>query len=150
MLRERLRTDTTRRLHRTRYLHRGAIAVALVACYAAGLATVWFMRPAPRPHETVVIEAPHDAPNPPPESSPRSPGQLEMDAEMADGSERARLFMEAARAFARNTDWDAAVRCYRNALDASDGKLAIDPKNDDWLMVTLKLSRKQEQSHANE
>jgi hypothetical protein len=86
---------------------------------------------------------------PPPVPVPRSPRELELAAEQADGAESVRLFLDAARAFARGADWDAALRCYRNALDVSGGNLAIDPKNDDWLMVTLKLARKEEQSHAN-
>ena len=46
-------------------------------------------------------------------------------------------------------DQEGRLRCYRNALDAAGGNLTIDPTNDDWLTVTLKLARKEEQTHAN-
>jgi len=145
---ERLRADTTRRLRLRRYTRQVAVAGALAACYIAGVASVWWgYRPAAPPPERVVVEVVREQPAPPP--AERSPRELELAAEQADGAESARLFLDAARAFARSSDWDAALRCYRNALDISDGNLAIDPKNDDWLMVTLKLARKEEQSHAN-
>jgi hypothetical protein len=148
-LRDRLRAVTTRRLRRSRHLRRLVVATALAVCYVAGVATVWFTRPTPRLQETAVIEASHDNATRPPVLAPQSPRELELAAELADGPERARLYMDAARVFAQSTNWDAAVRCYRNALDAGGGDLTIDPKNDDWLMVTLKLARKEEQSHAN-
>jgi hypothetical protein len=147
-LRERLRAETTHRLRLRRYTRRLAVAGTLVACYAAGLATVWWgYRPAAPPLERVTVEVVREQPAPDP--APRSPREIELAAEQADGAESARLFLDAARAFTRSSDWDAALRCYRNALDISGGNLAIDPKNDDWLMVTLKLARKEEQSHAN-
>jgi hypothetical protein len=148
-LRDLLREKTTRRLRRGRQVRRLAVAAALAACYAAGVATVWFTRPVPRTPDPIIVEVPRNHPEIPPDTSPRSPRDLEMAAEMADGADSARLFLDAARAFAQRSEWDSALRCYRNALDAGGGDLAIDPNNDDWLMVTLKLARKEEQSHAN-
>ena len=148
--RDRLRADTTRRLRLGRHTRRLAAGAALAACYAAGVATIWWgFRPTPPPPERIIVEVVRDAPAPPPAAPVRSPRELELAAEQADGDESARLFLDAARAFARSADWDAALRCYRNSLDVSGGDLAIDPTNDDWLMVTLKLARKEEQSHAN-
>lgn len=148
-LRERLRAETTRRVRLRRRIRGLAFAAALTSSYAAGLATLWWgYRPAAPPPDRVVVEVVRDQ-LAPPAAAPRSAHELELAAEQADGAESARLFLDAARAFARGADWDAALRCYRNALDVSGGNLAIDPKTDDWLMVTLKLARKEEQAHAN-
>src|SRR5262245_31052051 len=148
-LRDRLRADTTRRLRVGRYIRRLTAAIALAACYMAGIATIWWgFRPAAPPPERIVVEVVRDQPAAP-AAVPPSPHELELAAEQADGDESARLFLDAAREFARGADWDAALRCYRNALDASGGNLTIDATNDDSLMVTLKLARKEERIHAN-
>src|SRR5262249_12107546 len=147
-IRERLRGQTARRLRLRGYTRRLAVAAALAACYIAGIVTVWWgFRPAAPPPERVIVEVVRGQPAPGP--AERSPRELELAAEQADGAEGAQLFLDAARAFARWSEWGAALRCYRNAWDISGGNLAIDPKNDDWLMVTLKLARKEELSHAN-
>jgi hypothetical protein len=141
-LRDRLRAETTRRLRRGRWTWRLAAAAALAACYAGGALSVWLTRPAP---VVVVIEKPAEKPTAlPPMELPRSPHDLELAAEQSDGPERARLYLDAGRRYGRDfNDWQAALRCYRNALDASGEQLAIDPTNDDWLLTKLKTERRE-------
>ena len=145
-LRQQLREQTTRRLRRARWIRVGKFAAALAACYAAGAATVWLTRPTPAPARVEVT------PPEPLKEPERSPQQLELAAEQADGEESARLYLAAARKFAKEYgNWGAALRCYRNALDVSpEIQTTIDAENDDWLMTALKLSRKEEPIHAND
>ncbi len=145
-LRDRLREKTVRQLRPRWKLGAIAAVAALGVFYATGAGTVWLLRPIPAP---VIVEAPQP---PPPTAEPeRSPQQLELAAEQIDGDESAKLYLAAARKFGRDFgDWDAALRCYRNALDAApEIQATIDPENDDWLMTALKLSRKEEIRHAN-
>jgi hypothetical protein len=150
-LQERLRELTSRRVRRRSDLRRLAIAAALVACYAAGAATVWLTRPAPQPVvvvEHVPAEPAQPAPAAPPSAIPQSPRELEIAAERADGAESARLYVEAGRRYGNDwNDWQSALRCYRNALDLASETPVIDQKNDDWLLVKLKTDRRE--SHAN-
>jgi hypothetical protein len=72
-------------------------------------------------------------------------------AEQADGVEQAREYFAVGKRYAEETgDWNSALRCYRNALDA-DPKQAerIDVDNDDWLTMALKLDRQKEKDNAN-
>jgi hypothetical protein len=157
-LRDRLREATSRRVSRGPVMRRVALAAALAACYAGGAATMWLARPAveqveqtagvnpaARPEQT----APQEPAKPEPRPEPyRSPRQLELAAEQADGVESAKLYFEAGRRYGRDfNDWPSAMRCYRNALDLSSEQPAIDSKNDDWLLVKLKTERRE--SHAN-
>ena len=76
--------------------------------------------------------------------APRSPHELELAAEQADGAESARLFLDAGRSYGRDfNNWQAALRCYRNALDLSSEPPVIDAKNDDWLLTKLKTERRE-------
>jgi tetratricopeptide (TPR) repeat protein len=152
VFRERLREETVRALRRGHQLRRLRNAAALAACYAAGLATVALLRPAPPP---AVAPAPAnelvEKQPPRPAAMEQSAAQLELLAEQADGGESARLYLAAARKFAgEQGSWEAALRCYRNALDA-DPEFAnsIDPANDDWLMITLKNARNKERIYES-
>jgi hypothetical protein len=148
-LRDRLRAETTRRLRRGRWTWRVAAAATLAACYAGGALTVWLARPGP---ELVVVEKPVEIPagtNPAVRPDvPRSPHDLELAAEQADGTESSLLYLEAGRRYGRDfNDWQSALRCYRNALDLAGGPPASDPTNDDWLLAKLKTERRE--THAN-
>jgi hypothetical protein len=147
-LRRRLRDETTRRLRPRWTVRITIIAVALGSCYAAGAGTVWALRPTSAP---TVVEAPRD--NPPASREPdQSPQQIELAAEQSEGVDGAKLYLAAARKFARERgDWNAALRCYRNALDMSpEAETMVDPDNDDWLMTALKLSRREEIANEND
>ena len=148
-MRQRLRDQTVGRLRRSRLLRAGRLAAALALCYAAGAGTVWLVRPTAAVSSS---EAVRPQPEPPVVAPEQSPQQLELAAEQVEGADSAKLYLAAARKFARDFgDWNAALRCYRNALDAApEIKATIDPQSDDWLMTTLKLSRREETAHANE
>jgi len=153
LLRERMRERTTRSLRRQRQLRRLGIAAALAACYAAGLLTVWLLRSAPDvapPGQQARVDQPRESG--PPSVGEQTPQQLEMLAEQADGVESARLYVAAGRKFGRDfAAWDAALRCYRNALDADPDLVnSIDPEHDDWLLVNLKKARMKERVYASD
>jgi len=149
-LQDRMRRSTMRRVRRRFHVRRLAIAAALAGCYVAGAATVWLFLSEPRP--VVVVERIPAEPVQPERASPpelpRSPRELEIAAEKADGAESARLYLEAGRRFGNDlNDWPSALRCYRNALDLSSDAPVVDPKNDDWLLAKLKTDRRED--HAN-
>jgi hypothetical protein len=147
-LRQRLRAETARQLRPRRTVHVAVIIAALGACYAAGAGTVWALRSTPAP---AVVEAPRI--EPPVSCEPeQSPQQIELAAEQSEGVDGAKLYLAAARKFARERgDWTAALRCYRNALDMSPAaETMVDPDNDDWLMTALKLSRREEIANEND
>jgi hypothetical protein len=151
LFRARLRVKTTRSLYRKCQRHRIAFVSALLACYAAGLATVWWLRP-----ESGVVPPPAEHADAKqgqqlqPPTRDQTPQQLELLAEQSEGAESARFYLAAGRIFARDVGaWDAALRCYRNALDADPGLInSLDDQNDDWLWKTLKTARKKERNDA--
>jgi hypothetical protein len=125
-------------------------AAALAACYVAGGATVWLIRPTTA--TAVLVEHEPPKPEPPatisPPELPQSPRELEIAAEKADGAESSRLFFEAGRRYLSEwKDRQSALRCYRNALDLLPETPVIDPRIDDWLLVDLKTDRRRE--HEN-
>jgi hypothetical protein len=146
-LRDVLLHQTTRRIgaaKRMQYATRGILCVSL---FLAGLATT-FLRPRSELEQVVVVvhlESPAPlAPESPPK--PRSPSELELEAEKAvvrtDG---ARQFREAGDLYLRDyANHAAALRCYRNFLDeAAPADLAISSE-DTWLLTSLKRAREQE------
>ena len=59
-------------------------------------------------------------------------------------ADSARLFREAGDRYLREyADYRAALRCYRNSLDADPDALTISP-DDTWLLTSLKRAREQE------
>lgn len=139
-LRLRLREQTAGAVKRAVIYRRVGQVGALAAAFAAGGVAMWLARPTPAV-EIVFVDRPVLSPNateaPRP---PQSPHELELAAEQADGVESAKLFLDAGRIYGgRFNDWDAALRCYRNALEI-DPTLArnSDPNTDDWLLVKLK------------
>ena len=141
---------TTRRL-RLAWRTRLAARVGLcLACFAAGVG-IALLRPAPDPvivYVPVREESPPVEPkeeSPPPRTVVLSAAELELEAEKALGkAESARLFREAGDRYLRDyADYRAALRCYRNALDADPDALTISP-DDTWLLTSLKRARAQE------
>lgn len=144
-LRDRLRAETTRRLRRGRRTRRLAVAAALAACYVGGALTIWFARPTPK-REVMIVEREVEkktseiSPAVRPEPA-RSPHDLELAAEQADGSERGRLFIEAGRAYARIQNGPQALSCYRNARDVLGELPPLDTTNDDLWLTIVKTER---------
>jgi len=142
--------DRTIRLVRTRARLRFAGKVALpVACFLAGLSVAW-LRPAPEPRveyvpvrEEVPVPGPTPPPSPPP---PVSPAELELRAEqLTVKAEAARLYREAGDRYLRDwADHRAALRCYRNFLDAAAPTDLVVARDDTWLLTSLKHARESE------
>lgn len=150
-LRQALLEQTTRVVRRRYWLRRGAYAAALAACYVAGLLTT---RPDPRP---TVPDPPAEGevsrdPVPPRHAAgPRAdlPGEapanvLEQWGPLVSADRRASLYRRAGdRYLAESNDMQAALRCYRNALDAAPEDLDVDA-TDTWLLMSLKEARSKE------
>jgi tetratricopeptide (TPR) repeat protein len=147
-LREQLQRRTAGTVRRRLWLRRGQLVFALAACYLAGMVTIDLMRSRPEP---VAVGVLHTVPQKMvvivPAEAPRA---VEMRAEQAEPPEQAQVYFAAGKRYATEAgDWDSALRCYRNALDA-DPKQAehIDPDHDDWLTMALKLDRQKEKENA--
>ena len=145
--------QTTRRLRLARRARLMARVGLCVTCFAAGLGTA-LLRPAPEPQVVYVpvreelpaaVKTENKDESPPPRAIARSPAELELEAEQAlVRAESARLFREAGDRYLREyADYRAALRCYRNSLDADPVALTISP-DDTWLLTSLKRARAQE------
>jgi hypothetical protein len=137
---------TRRVVARRRRLRRAAWAAALAACYAAGLLTTDWLAPRPRPapDRPVVKEAPAVEKDRPPERA------VVLEWKAVDSTEgRADLYRRAGdRYLADESDFESAVRCYGQALDAgTEADRAVSPE-DNWLLMALKDARKKEKPHA--
>lgn len=155
-LRQAVFTRTTRLLRRRRWRRRVALVGALAACYLAGVLTMRLATPAPdqpRP------ERAGEAPRPPaPEDTPavaaavaEDHSALALEWRAFESSERrVELYRLAGdRYLEQERDLQSALRCYRQALDASpSGGLAIEA-SDNWLLIALKEARQKEDRHAN-
>lgn len=149
--------QTTRALRRRRIARRVALVGALAACFLAGMATMlaWQMQDSPK--EIARVIAPEEKPLPgplkkaAPSTRPEPPPSLvDLEWRAFDAREnRAALFFAVARRYLEEqNDYESALRCYRQALDAApkDG-LAIRP-DDDWLVMALKEARQKEDNDA--
>jgi hypothetical protein len=158
-LREALWRRLRRRLRRGRWWKRAAVAAALAACYAAGFGTAR-LAPEPAPDQRAVlfrdeIQPPHVAIGQfrqtfgAAASAPVSPREQEWQA-LDSPQQRPEAYREAGdRYVAEEGDYQSAVRCYREALDAgSERDLAI-RQDDSWLLMVLKDARQKEKRDAN-
>ncbi len=159
-VRSALERDVTRLLRRRRWFVRGRRAVVLAACYAAGLASMWFWSQAHRPAPPEVVQR---GPNPPPAPAPSpapSPGdddpyrgdppeRLERWAYLATGAKQVALYRRAGDLFLEQNDLQSALRCYRRALDGgTTADLAIQADKDSWLLMSMKMARQKERVDA--
>jgi hypothetical protein len=151
---DRLRADLWRRLQgplrRRRWWRQGALVAALAACYVAGFGTARLAtEPAPEPQpEPRTTAASRLKP-----LGIRLPSVSARDREWQalDSPEQRPEDYRAAgdRYVAEEGDYQSAVRCYRDALDAgSDKDLAVKP-DDSWLLMALKDARQKEKRDAN-
>jgi hypothetical protein len=121
----------------------------VAACYGAGIATYWWLRPTP-------IDAPRQefvqAPPVPESIQPKvvqvrlePPDRIERWAALATGERRVDLYRKAGDGFLERGDELSALRCYRRSLDSTrPADLAIRPQEDSWLLMSLKIARQKE------
>jgi hypothetical protein len=154
-LRQALRVQTTRVLRRRRWWRRTRLTGALAACYLAGILTMRVAAPAPAP-------PPEISRQPTPPTLPDEPERVEAPRPTVEETalalewrafeateHRAELYRQAGdRYLERERDPSSALRCYRQALNATPPEnLAISP-SDSWLLMTLKEARLKEKDHA--
>jgi hypothetical protein len=146
-LRQSLLATTTRRLRRRRWLRRGALAVALAACYAAGLLTMRLLTPA-----APVADQPVPVAERPPEPPAPAPAVVvEKRAEEAPDAERAALLRQAGDRYLNDeADPEAALRCYSKSLSTGSTDDAKFSPDDNWLLMAIKNAREKEARHAND
>ena len=136
-------------LRRRRWVVRGRRAGALVACYAAGLASMWYWSAPRLPAPYQVVSLP---PAPPGLIDPfrnDPPERLEKWAFLQSGEKRVELYRRAGDAYLGRDDVRAALRCYRRALDGGRAvDLAIRAESDSWLLMSLKMARQKEKADA--
>ena len=161
--------EAVRVQRRRRSLRRGRRIALLAACYTAGLASMWYRaqrREPPAPAAVTdaaqVGPASRAGPDPlrgypaarlaaPPSDPYRSdpPERLEKWAFVQTGEKRAELYRRAGDGYLRRDDVQAALRCYRRALDAGSAEdLAIHAEKDSWLLMSLKMARQKERPDA--
>jgi len=147
-MRAQIQQRTSRQVRNRLFVRRGRLLIALAACYLAGLATIDVLRSRTQPvgvgivptkPERTIVLVPVER-----------PGDVELRAEQAQAAEQAQVYFAAGRRYAKEAgDWDSALRCYRNALDADPNQAdRLDPDNDDWLAMALKLDRQKEKENA--
>lgn len=151
-LSERLRAETTRVVRRRRLARRltQTAAAACLLVVALGVLWVWFaVRTAMTPHPQARRQAPPPAPTtqetPPAPPALKEALALEWQAFESAPDERSARYLEAGNEYiAQGDDYEAALRCYRQALDTGGAAaLAIDP-DDNWLVMAIKLDRQKE------
>ena len=153
-LRAAIGRDASRVQRHRRWLVRGRRTLVLAVCYAAGLASMsyWSRRPVVLP---VIAER---QPVPDPLSPPvvndpyryDPPERIEKWAFLQSGEKRADLYRRAGDGFLVRDDVQAALRCYRRALEgATAADLAIQADSDTWLLMSLKMNRKKERPDAH-
>jgi hypothetical protein len=142
---------------RRRLLVRGRRAAVLAVCYAAGLASMWYWSHGPEKPEKVVAER-----ETPPDLALLPSGVLSADPYRNDpperlekwaftqtGDKRMELYRRAGDGYLRRDDVQAALRCYRRALDSGSAEdLAIRADKDTWLFMSLKMARQKERPDA--
>jgi hypothetical protein len=143
---------------RRRHLRRRlAWAGALAACFLAGMGTMllWHTLELPeqqaqRLHPKEDLAANQEKPAAPSAKPEPPPSLAELEWRAFDSRDnRATLFFEVAQRYLEEErDYDSALRCYRQALDAAPREaLAIRP-DDNWLVMALKEARLKENSDA--
>ena len=154
-LRQSILAQTTRALRRRRLVRRLAQAGALAACFLAGMGTMSLVSPAPmgeKPPEPRIAKAEKKADlaiAPPPVKAEAAPSIVDMEWRAFDSRDnRAALFFDVAQRYFDQSDFESALRCYRQAFDAAPREgLTIHP-DDNWLVMALKEARQKEDNNA--
>ena len=134
---------TARVVGRSRWLRRVYIAATLAACFTVGVGVGGFSLSTHTVERVVVHVQPSS-------ELPKMEPAVVQEWKAFDAQEnRAEFYLAAGRKYLRDSnDYDSALRCYRQALDlAGEEELAPSPE-DDWLLATLKQSRRKETFHA--
>jgi hypothetical protein len=153
-LRQTVLQGTTRVLRRRRWARRAAVVAGLAACYAAGMASMYWLTPLTPPQVVIVEKIPETTPAPPPPTLqvPRetesSAVALEWEA-VESPDKRVECYRRAGDQYlAESNDTESALRCYRQMLNAaSNDDLAISP-DDNSLLMALKSARLKEKRNA--
>jgi hypothetical protein len=147
---QRLLAQTRRLLRRRRWLRRAGFAAAFAACYLAGMVT-WELLPAQAPDpRVIVVTGARRLPVSPPEEAVSRLTAVVLENRAFDSVEaRPELYQLAGdRYLAEFGDLQAALRCYRQALDeSSEQDLRVKPE-DNWLLIALKKARQKEKQNA--
>ncbi len=150
-LRQQVLAQTTRLLWRKRLRRRLFQVGALAACFFAGMLTMnGLMSGEGRVASGENIGRPPEAPAVPSTTPAPPPSLLDLEWRAFDSREnRAALFFEVARRYLEEqNDYESALRCYRQALDAAPREgLAIRP-DDNWFVMALKEARQKEENDA--
>jgi hypothetical protein len=103
----------------------------------------------PEGPEQHAVKPPEKQPAAAPTQPDTPPTLVELEWRAFDSRDkRAALFFEVAQRYFDANDLDSAVRCYRQAFDASPKEdLAIRP-DDNWLVMALKEARQKENDNA--
>jgi hypothetical protein len=158
-LRASIQEKTLAVLRRRRWTRRVVWVSGLAACYAAGILTMALIN---HSHEGPNVAtapnigaAPEGGSSPPPtqppspKAMPKPETALAMEWQALDSEERRpELFRLAGDKYLLANDIQSATRCYRSALQgASDEELHI-TINDNWLFMSLKEAKLEENRYA--
>jgi hypothetical protein len=151
--REALRDQTAGIVRRRRWRTTTRRALALAACYLAGIGTYWLLSKPNPPHTPEAPLARVEPTIPSPKPAPirmEPPDRTERWAGLATtGERRVELYRKAGDGYLTQGDEIAALRCYRKSLDSSrPADLVIQPEQDTWLLMSLKIARQKESSNA--
>jgi hypothetical protein len=150
---DRLRQQVWRRtqglLRRRRWGKRAAVAAALAACFLAGVGTGRLGTERLPADKGVVASTGPGPVHPPIEPLEQtSSSALALEWQALDSSQpQPELARQAGDRYAADEgDYQSALRCYRDALDA-DTDRTIKP-SDSWLLMVLKNARQKEKPYA--
>jgi hypothetical protein len=150
-LRKTVLQRTTRILRHRRWARRVAVAAALAACYAAGVASMYWLR-APARAEVIIVEKTAEPAPSPPATVPRKAEPSAVDLEwlaVESPDKRVEFYRRAGdRYLAESNDTEAALRCYRQMLNTGSEKDLLIAADDNWLLMALKDARLKEKLDA--
>jgi hypothetical protein len=147
---QRLLAQTKRLLRRRRWLRRAGFAAAFAACYLAGVVTMELLPTQAPGARVIVVTSEPRLPAAPPEEAVSGLTAVVLENRAFDSVEaRPELYRLAGdRYVAESGDLQAALRCYRQALDeSSEQDLRVKPE-DNWLLIALKEARQKEKQNA--
>ncbi len=158
-LRQNILLETTRALRWCRWRRRLVNVGAMAACFVAGMSVMFFVgrhsngdiaKSPPEdqaPEKIAVIAKDGHHWNGDPQTEPTL---LDLEWRAFDSREnRAALYFAVGKRYLEERqDYEAALRCYRQALDAAgQEELAIRP-DDNWFVMALKEARQKENNDA--
>jgi len=158
-LRGTIQNKTIGVLRRRRRLQRASWMTGMAGCYAAGILTMALMMPdyfKPRNEISAIPEIERGAVFAPVAKEPQNPNAaqppetaLALEWRALDSPDRRPdLFQAAGDKYLQANDLESAMRCYRGALDrASEKELHINVK-DNWLFMSLKEAKMEENRYA--